>query len=102
MTPELPDDSESLLTAYLDGELDPARRSSIATALSSDPDLAEQLRRLSSVRGLVAGLSRPALPADLSAAIAGRMGRTSRHARRRRVAALTVGGLALAATVLLA
>src|SRR4051812_31797905 len=98
MTPEFPD--ESLLTAYLDGELDPDQRTSIASALVSDPELAEQLRKLSSVRDLIAGLGRPALTVDLSGAIADRVvaisdrgGRRPRLSpRRRRIAAWTLGG----------
>src|SRR4051812_21215633 len=100
-------DDESLLSAYLDGELDPDQRSSIEAALLADPELAEQLRRLAAVRELVAGLPRPAPTVDLAGAIGARIGRRpSREDRRERSSThlrgiAVLAGLGLAATVLI-
>ena len=54
---------ESLLTAYLDGALEPDERSLVESALLLDPELAERLRGLAAVHELVAGLPRPVLRA---------------------------------------
>ncbi|MBX6314748.1 MAG: zf-HC2 domain-containing protein, partial [Isosphaeraceae bacterium] len=43
-------DDESLLSAYLDGELDPARRLAVEAALLSRPQLAARLQDLARVR----------------------------------------------------
>ena len=48
---------ESLISAYLDGELDPPRRMKVEAALLADPKLAERLQELSCVRGLRFGPS---------------------------------------------
>ncbi len=53
-------DDESLLSAYLDGELDAEGRSAVEAALLSDAGLSDRLRELSAVRDLIAGLPRPA------------------------------------------
>ncbi len=55
-------DHESLLSAYLDGQLVPDEKQSAEAALASDPAAVEELRSLAGVRDLVAGLSRPAAP----------------------------------------
>jgi hypothetical protein len=60
---------ESLLTAYLDGELAPDERALVESALLSDPELAEQFRQLTAVHELVAGLPRPVPGTDLAGAI---------------------------------
>jgi hypothetical protein len=62
-------DDESLLSAYLDGELDPGQRFRVESALLSDSALADQFRELTAVRDLVAGLPRAALAADVSASV---------------------------------
>jgi len=49
---------ESFLSAYMDGQLDPDQRQWVESALASNPRLAEQLRELTVVRDLVAGLAR--------------------------------------------
>jgi hypothetical protein len=54
----LPDD-ESLLSAYLDGELGREEHEAVESSLSADPRLAETLRGLIGVRDLLADLSRP-------------------------------------------
>jgi hypothetical protein len=58
-------DDETLLTAYLDGELTENERLAVEEAVRTSPRLGVQLRELASVRGLVAGLSRPAIHFDL-------------------------------------
>ena len=47
---------DSLISAYLDGELDPPRRLTVETALLNDPKLSERLNELSCVRGFVSGV----------------------------------------------
>jgi hypothetical protein len=54
----LPDD-ESLLSAYLDGELGREGHEAVESFLNSDPRLTETLRGLVGVRDLLADLSRP-------------------------------------------
>jgi anti-sigma factor RsiW len=53
---------ESVLSAYIDGELDPLDRRAVESSLASNPRLAEEVRRLSAVRDLVSELSRPVGP----------------------------------------
>ena len=60
-------DDESVLSAYLDDELDAARRRQVAACLQSDPRLVQRLRDLALIRDLVAGLGSP----KASAVIAG-------------------------------
>jgi hypothetical protein len=64
MSPE----DESLLSGYIDGELDPLERRAVDSSLASDPRLAEEVRGLRTVRDLVSELSRPAGP-DVSAEV---------------------------------
>jgi hypothetical protein len=68
-------DVETFLTAHLDGEVDPEQRLGVESALVSDPRLAEDLRTLTAVRDLVAGLSRQAHGPDVSAAVVARIER---------------------------
>jgi hypothetical protein len=74
---------ESLLTAYLDGELEPDQKLSVESALLADPELARRVRRLAAVRELVAGLPRPQLAVDLAETIVGRIGADSVSPSRR-------------------
>jgi anti-sigma factor RsiW len=67
-------DDDSLLSAYLDGQLDAELQQVFESALISDPRLSEKLRRLSRTRDLVAGLSRDA-PVDLRSAVMRRIRR---------------------------
>lgn len=62
-------DDETLLTAYLDDELDPPRRLVIEAALLSKPQLAERLQELAAVRSLVDGMARPTVTYDVSGAL---------------------------------
>jgi len=55
-------DDESLLSAYLDGQLDPFERQVAEAAIFSDPALADKLRGLRSVSNLVSTLSRASSP----------------------------------------
>src|SRR4051812_32724724 len=66
-------DDESLLSAYLDGELDPAPRFEVETASLTAPRLAEELHELAGVRDVLAGLSRPGTPRDLAVAVCERI-----------------------------
>jgi len=51
-------DDDSFLSAYMDGQLDPDPHQWVESALVSNPQLPEQLRGLTVVRDLVAGLAR--------------------------------------------
>jgi hypothetical protein len=101
-------DDESLLSAYLDDELDPADRLAVEWSVESSPPLAEQLRSLATARDAVTGLGRPALPVDLAPAITARLAADRRRARLQALArpgrvALAVAGLsAMAASLLFA
>ena len=53
-------DDDSFLSAYMDGQLDPDQHQWVESALVSNPQLAEQLRGLTVLRDLVAGLARDA------------------------------------------
>lgn len=64
---------ESLISAYLDGELDPPRRMKVEAALLADPKLAERLQELSCVRGFVSGLPRPTVHHDVSGQVLARI-----------------------------
>jgi hypothetical protein len=75
---DFPED-ETILSAYLDGELEFELSQAVESSLASDPQLAEQLRRLVEVRELLAGLGRPD-PIDLSGEILDRI----RHLRKDR------------------
>ena len=62
-------DDESLLSAYLDGELDPARRLMVENALLENAGLAERLQELAATRTMLASLPRSVLTQDLSTAV---------------------------------
>ncbi len=66
-------DDESLLSAYLDDELDPARRLGVEAALLTDVQLAERLQQIAAVRTLVARMSRPLAAQDLSVSVVARI-----------------------------
>ncbi len=68
-------DDKSLLSAYLDDELDPAGRLEVESALLTDPRLSEELHELAGVRELLAGLPRPGLSRDLADEVGARLGR---------------------------
>jgi hypothetical protein len=51
-------DDESLLSAFMDGQLDPDQHQAVEAAVLSNPQLSEQLRTLTVLRDLVGGLSR--------------------------------------------
>jgi len=53
-------DDDSFLSAYMDGQLDTDQQHRVESALVANPQLAEQLRRLTALRDLVAGLARDA------------------------------------------
>jgi hypothetical protein len=71
-------DDETLLSAYLDDELDEADRLAVEDALGANPRLAERLRDLAMVHDLLASQARPTLDRDLAPAIVGRMARPTR------------------------
>ncbi len=66
-------EDETVLSAYLDGELDPSRRLMVEAALLSSPRLAARLQELSRLRDAIRGLSRPAAPPDLAASVLSRI-----------------------------
>src|SRR5262245_35475512 len=65
---------ESILSAYLDGELDARRARMVEHAIAADPSVAEKVAGLRAVQAAVSGLSRPAGP-DLSARVMARIDR---------------------------
>lgn len=62
-------DDETLLSAYIDGELDAGARQRVEAALLADPALAEQLRQLAAVRDLVVALPPAVLRTSLSRSV---------------------------------
>jgi len=70
-------DDDSLLSAYMDGQLNPDQQLLVESALVSDPQLGEELRSLTAVRDLLAGLPRPAA-VDVTARVRARIPRKSR------------------------
>ena len=101
-------DDETLLTAYLDDELDAARRQEVEAAVRTYPHLEQHLADLKLARDLVASLPRPHAPADLSARVLERIGP---RGRPRRLGGLlpsgptllaALSGLAAAAAILAA
>jgi hypothetical protein len=103
-------EDESLLSAYLDGELDLPRRLVVEAALQSKPQLVEQLQELAAVRGLIDGMPRPTVSFDVSTPVlegirARPWIRIRRVVRHQLTQPRTVGlglGTALAASLLLA
>jgi hypothetical protein len=67
-------DDDSILSAYLDGELGLEQQQAVESAACADPQLAEELRSLAALRELVAGL-----PAEASPDVADRVMRRIRR-----------------------
>ncbi len=101
-------DDETILSSYLDDELDPADRLVVEWAVESSPPLGEQLRALATARDAVAGLARPRPPRDFSFAVvaeiaaARRPGRRAILVRSGRLVAAVAGVSAMAASLLIA
>lgn len=76
MTERRPDDLESDLSAYLDGELDDVRRQEVERRLAESNDARSLLEDLRTVRDALAALPRHKAPGDLATQMA-------RHAERR-------------------
>jgi hypothetical protein len=74
------DKDESFLSAYLDDQLDPDEQQRVEAALASDPRLAEELRSLSGLRDVMAGLSREA-SVDVAPQVMDRISRRRARAR---------------------
>lgn len=95
---------ESLLSAFLDGELRSKQRARIESALREDGGLVVRLRRLEEARSAVGGLSRPCSP-DVSGRVVARIEsvgevgrrRSARMVRPARVLAFGIGLVATAA-----
>ncbi len=79
-------DDESLLSAYLDDELDPADRLAVEWSIETNPPLAEQLRSLAQARDAVSRLPRPEIPRDLAANLSARLLVNRRRERLRKLA----------------
>jgi hypothetical protein len=90
-------DDESYLSAYLDGELDPADRLAVEWSIESSPILAERLRHLAQARDAVDGLDRPAIPRDLAPGLVARISADRRRARLRSLAGPVRSAAAFAA-----
>jgi anti-sigma factor RsiW len=73
-------EDKSILSAYLDGQLGPEEQQEVESALASDPRLGEELRGLTAVRDLVAGLSREA-PVDVASRVLRRVRARGQRAR---------------------
>ena len=79
-------DDESLLSGYLDDELDPADRLVVEWAVESNPPLAEDLRSLAIARDAVSSLGRTTVPRDLSASVVANLNAARRRSRFRSLA----------------
>ncbi len=102
-------DDESLLSAYLDDELEPADRLPVEWSVESSPPLADQLRALAMARDAVAGLPRSSAPRDVAFAVVADLAAARARARRPsrlrasgQLAAAAAGLAAMAACLLLA
>src|SRR5262245_61566662 len=99
-------DDDSILSAYLDGELGPEQQQAVESAAIADPRLAEELRDLALLRDLLAGLPRRA-PADVTDRVMRRVRHRARLAAARRglawgpVRAAWLGALAAGVMVML-
>lgn len=94
--------NETLLHAYLDGEVTPEERALVEQALASDPALSAQLARLVALNGALdaafPSITGPSVTANDSD-IAARAVKRARHAERGRILAI-VSGVAAAAAAL--
>ena len=88
-------DDESILSAYLDGQLGPEDQQAVEAALLEDPRLADELRGLSVLRDLLAGLPRES-PVDLTSRV---MRRVRRRAAFRTARGIVAWGPARAAAI---
>jgi hypothetical protein len=79
-------DDETLLSAYLDDELDPADRLAVEWSIESNPPLAEQFRSIVQARAAVSRLSRPEIPRDLAPELGARLLANRRRDRLRKLA----------------
>jgi hypothetical protein len=95
-------EDETLLSAYLDGQLAPDQAHAVESALVSQPEIAEKLRGLASVRDLVAGLSRD-FTVDVSARVDAGIGGPKPWPARwaKKLSPRLAGATALAASILL-
>jgi hypothetical protein len=91
-------DDESLLSAYLDDELDERERSRLDSAFRNDPAMVRRLRELAKVRSLLADLPSFSAPVDIPLRVVVLIDR--RQMVRRLVATTTA--LTVAAAVLVA
>jgi hypothetical protein len=103
-------DDDTILSAYMDGLLDAAQQQRVESALVASPRLSENLRALSAVRDLVAGLPRDA-GVDVSPEVMrrirslgrspSRLGQSRSGAVWARRIAVGAGSVAVAAAILL-
>ena len=99
---------ESQLSAFLDEELDPDDQTLVAWNVESSSAIAQRLADLKEARSAVAGLERPTIPVDLSAAVLADIAQWQKRQRRRtlagagRLVASVVGIGSLAASLLFA
>lgn len=76
-------DEDSVLSAYLDDQLEPDPRREVEAGLVDDPSLVAHLAGLEAVHRAVAGLARPEAPCRLASAVLARVS-ASESARSRR------------------
>ena len=88
-------DDESILSAYLDGQLGPEDQQAVEAALLEDPRLADELRGLAVLRDLLAGGPRET-PVDLTSRV---MRRVRRRALFRTARGIVAWGPARAAAI---
>ncbi|MCK6473063.1 MAG: hypothetical protein L6R28_15070 [Planctomycetes bacterium] len=68
---------DEILTAYLDGELEPQERREVEARLDAQPELREQLEALRTASKAVQGLPRKKAPASILAAVHGEIARSA-------------------------
>jgi anti-sigma factor RsiW len=98
-------DHDPLLSAYLDGQVDPDQKRRAEEVLAADPGALETLNRLAAVRDLVAGLARPHAPEDFTRGVLNRLAAQAARPRPWKswgpYLGRGLGGSALAASVAL-
>jgi anti-sigma factor RsiW len=82
MTTSLRDNDELLLTAYCDGELDPAAASEFERRLETDTSLKDRYSHLMSLRQAIHSLPKAEMPSDLQARIQARLNAEQADAAR--------------------